>query len=283
VLKRRYPWKTSFKENRVTIALGIIASNGIVIATDTQITQSDFLKAGRGKMVGEALDDGESGAILLSGSGTIGYVESFNQQIAELFKSKRPSLETLDAELRNKLRTFYRDHVAPFSSYEPHDRPEMFLLAAAQRDGEKVMWTSEKSTIRKCYFYEAVGAGAMYANIVMNRLISWLRVELDIFGALILASYVIFQVKEHIDGCGKETHIGCIHDNTLDIFAIGEGLEEDFKVHAEIETDSILSVLGVQPSRFVDATRNTRLKESIERRFAGIKMDIQDSKRERRS
>lgn len=31
---------------------------------------------------------------------------------------------------------------------------------------------------------------------------------------MLLAAYVVFQVKEHVDGCGKDTDVVCINNRT---------------------------------------------------------------------
>src|SRR5713101_7992480 len=49
-LKQRYPCGKLKDKRAVTIALGILARNGVVIAADTQVGMPEYLKMGRGKI-----------------------------------------------------------------------------------------------------------------------------------------------------------------------------------------------------------------------------------------
>ena len=49
----------------------------------------------------------------------------------------------------------------------------------------------------------------MYASILLQRLFTFTNIT----SAIHLAAYVVFQVKEHVDGCGNDTDIVFLDDN----------------------------------------------------------------------
>jgi hypothetical protein len=111
----------------------------------------------------------------------------------------------LKAEAEQRIKAFHNDHVIPFASYG-QDRPEVWMLLAAQEsNGARTLLTSEGSVVNEQFGCAAVGVGATYANLLLNRLMSMV----DLWGAAFLAIYVAFCVKEFIDGCGKDTDVAC--------------------------------------------------------------------------
>lgn len=202
----------------MTIALGILATDGVVIATDTQIGVQDYLKTHQGKLVVAHFgpSDNKSAAIAITGAGSVGYLARIKQDLLNAFYNSTISTTVdLHAYLDQYIHNFYKTHVIPFAEYHAAERPEVALLLGAEYDGDFRLLATEKNVCRRSLQYDAVGAGAMYAQILLGRLYT----PVNLTAAAILAAYVVFHVKASIDGCGKDTHVCCISENHYSYFS----------------------------------------------------------------
>jgi hypothetical protein len=170
--------------------------------------------------------------------------------------------------IESKLHDFYSKHVIPFASFPDSDRPQDFYLLIGTQCGHRTtLWATDTTTVRYCMPYGAVGAGGMYAKMLLNRL--WSRMDVDL--AQIVAAYVVYCVKETIEGCGKSTHVVRLKDGhaqymqTTDV----QRLEELFKHWEGIETRALHHVLGYQyTDPAADFADVSSWLESLRRDFA---------------
>jgi hypothetical protein len=201
-------------ESRVTIALGIIVEDGIVLAADTE-ESSGYLKSGQTKIVG-VLDTEAGrkslGACLISGAGTSDYIDSLTYELADVF-FYHPNLagKDLKSEFGKCVKSFYRDHIIPFAPFPEDERPDVRMLIAAYRGHDAQLLFTNRSTITQSAQYKAIGAGSVFAKILLDRLFkSTKAVETQI-----LAAYIVFMAKECVEGCGKFTTVATLHRSTV--------------------------------------------------------------------
>jgi hypothetical protein len=193
----------------VTIAIGLLAKDGIVIAADTQETigsmkmdDSKVLVANKGTKRQKA------GAMVVSGAGDGGYLDTINQEVCELFLAKKWSKKSFTATVKRHVKKFHDEHVIPFAKYPSQERPELFLVIGTGFGSEQILLESDKSTVHPCRNYAAVGIGHMYARAMLRRY--W--VKTDTVKAASLAAYIMFHVKNNVEGCGNETQIVILKD-----------------------------------------------------------------------
>lgn len=196
------------ERKHVTIAIGMIADNGIVVAADTQETTPQWMKTSQSKILVAHLgtQQGPKRLCLISGAGQAGYLDAAYLRMAETFLANRNlSLIETEKKLSESLEEFYKRHVIPFAQFS--SPPELALILAAQKQlgdmFEKKLWITDNNLIRQAMPFVTTGIGSTYARILLDRL--WMRCDVDT--AKIIAAYVIYQVKECIDGCGKWTQI----------------------------------------------------------------------------
>src|SRR5438105_931077 len=104
-LPRRLP-----ERKRMTIALGILAPDGVVIAADTQETYGlGWSKYEANKIVSLRKRDGV-GAMAASGGGDAGYLDALHQDYLDEYQTG-PHDDALQERLQNRLTTFYEHHV----------------------------------------------------------------------------------------------------------------------------------------------------------------------------
>lgn len=237
----------------MTIALGMLATDGIVFAADTQVTAPDFLKIDSGKVqitlcpVDDIMVRHAQGALYrsfgIAGSGNAAYLPDLYQKFGGVFSDLRGMNELQDphARIQDALREFYDLHILPFSSYPSGERPDIWLVMGAQVGRLRKLWYTEKNLLIKGFQYVAVGAGATYARVLLQRLYS----ELDSTHAAILAAFIIFQVKENVDGCGHDTDIFVLRRDSpmmVERYAVRE-LEETFRKYLRIESAFLRSAI----------------------------------------
>jgi len=204
----------------MTIALGIIAHDGIVVAADTEETtgymkssQTKILSVLGGMTVGEPNEtvsmeykkDDPLGACAITGAGNSGYIDCIGMKFAEEFAGN-PGKD-LEYVFGKCLKEFYDEHVIPFAAFPDHDRPQLEMLVAVHRMSRSNLFVTDRSTIRSVQKYKAVGMGSVFAEIILKRL--WRPA--DIPSTQILAAYIAFMAKEHIESCGKYTTVTTLH------------------------------------------------------------------------
>ncbi len=258
----------------MTIALGILAKDGLVIASDRQVGMPEYLKMGRGKIAfGKQGAIGQPGGNMLAvtGAGNSHYIEHLQR---EFVNEPFPATNELQKHFAERIHTFYQDHIIPFSGYASSERPDVSMIVAGRRNGAQVLLSSEKSVVTEHYDCCSVGAGAMYAGILLQRLYA----PLGLTSAIQLAAYVVFQVKEHVDGCGNETDIIFLRDDGIhwvDREKVTE-LEGLFREYSHLEARLIHFIFSAQ--RDSDAAASKAVGAEIRRMRKAVVGLLQSSK-----
>lgn len=120
----------------MTIALGILTTDGVVLAADTEHTWS-YLKTSSSKLSSAT----GNGSIAITGSGTSGYLEGLSQKLSSIFVGN-PSLGIgeLEKEFEAELRSFFEEHVIPFAAFATP--PFCDLVIGVQRDNRQALWAT---------------------------------------------------------------------------------------------------------------------------------------------
>jgi len=202
----------------MTIALGILATDGVVIAADTQesygyagAVKNDALKI---IYFLDATIRNPRGVCAIAGAGDAGHVEAITMLLGNAFLTHHglQDEKLLDA-LNPVLRRFYDEHIIPFASYPAGERPDATMLLGVQRLGVPRLFVSHQSCMRPVLqAYEAIGAGAAFAKMLLGRF--WQ--PMDVKAAQVLAAYVVFLTKESVEGCGKYTSVRTIYGPTFE-------------------------------------------------------------------
>lgn len=194
----------------MTIALGVIAGDGVVLAADTEETDG-YLKTGQSKISTAIYQNPQERvyshcACGISGAGTAGHIDLLTERLSEIFLDHAVPLDRNQRlALAAEVSQFYRDHVVPFASYPEHERPDFsMLLALSLGKHDRQILVSEKTALRPGKGFAAVGIGAMFARILLKEL--W-HSGMSVKTAIWLAAYAIWQTKESIPSCGKFTEI----------------------------------------------------------------------------
>jgi hypothetical protein len=200
------------KAKRMTICIGLLASDGIVIAADSQESDQYYKRSQRkilpflgGVQLGSDPKP-PSMACAYTGAGEAGYIDAFFDDVVRN-SSLNPTQQEFESSLGEKLRIFHEQHLFPLAVAK--NPPEIQILVGAYVQWQTFILVSHGSTLRKAFPYAAVGAGAHFALGVLNDLADTRR---DLRQTELLAAYIIAITKESIEGCGKYTQIVSLHN-----------------------------------------------------------------------
>src|SRR5271165_3308515 len=117
------------ERKQMTIALGLLASDGAVIAADTEESTGDYMKGVRGKMACYfAHDDEWAESCVVTGAGNSGYVRALMEELGQTYQAADPKTaifshrqsdakDTLQYKFRECIKKFYKEHIIPFATY----------------------------------------------------------------------------------------------------------------------------------------------------------------------
>jgi ATP-dependent protease HslVU (ClpYQ) peptidase subunit len=200
----------------MTIAIGMRAQNGLVVAADTEESTGDYMKGVSGKMAAFFThDNGWAESCIIAGAGDSGYVHALMEELGETYQAADPLMHiyhlgkntpSLQAEFRDCIKRFYKEHIIPFAGYPERKRPDVEMLIACQRKTIMHIFTSEKTVVNYASAYKAIGYGSTFAELFLGKL--WGNMPIE--QAEILAAYIVFLVKESVESCGKFTTLSTI-------------------------------------------------------------------------
>jgi 20S proteasome alpha/beta subunit len=188
----------------MTIALGVRATNGIVVAADRQETVG-YQKNDAGKITATSRLN-PSGTLIVTGAGTGTYLDAIAQRLQAWFGDDKVTRTPAEiGEVINDLnRKFYAETVLPFATYAEQERPDYSLLIGCDVPaGPPVFFTTEKLSLKGTTDYDAVGVGAATAKALLSKF----YVRLPVAMAINLVAFVMYEVKASIEGCGLGTDI----------------------------------------------------------------------------
>lgn len=228
----------------MTIALGILGPNGVVLGADTEETiggtKTDALKVSTGICLG--LHGNNPSAIAITGAGDSGYLDYLFEDFVSYFRDhENLTVLQLQSEFRKMLQAFYKEHIVPFRPSELDLDVE--LVVGIQRNNETGLWVSARDTLRKSHGYEAVGMGATEAKKTLRHSIgSGHTLELT----AMIACYAVQRAKESSTYCGKNTVLLCLrNDSVFNVYPdVIEKAERLFRKYEGQEYTSFMYAVG---------------------------------------
>ena len=251
----------------MTIAIGVLARDGLVIAADTE--ESDgFLKTTTSKVklnirlqadqVAAHLPGGavarSTAVCAVTGAGTSSLIESLGDRLVRTgTEFADQSDDAVLGAIQSVLEPFHRDHVVPFSGWPLQERPDVSLIVGITNKTQNRLYSTERTLARKCAPVAAVGIGGMMAHSLLRRLGPRIgSMDLSADDAVSLVAYVLFQVKESVPGCGKLTEMTVLmNGRQIDIpWIVLRNMETVFIRHARLEARAIrYAFSGDDPNR----------------------------------
>ena len=210
------------QESSVTIAIGLLASDGIVLAADRE--EGDlYQKIDQGKIRARYQDAAPYNTMMVGGAGSGAYADAFSEEVLQWFSKTHPfDTESIETALRTLNKTFYKEHVIPLGTYPAQERPDYALLAVCKTSEGSGLWTSDHLVLNRKYPYAAIGSGALTARALLNELYAYVPV----ISAINLAVYVIGEVKRFVPGCGLDTDVLFASADSPPVKIVGDDVRE---------------------------------------------------------
>jgi hypothetical protein len=188
----------------MTICIGLLASDGVVIAADAEESDRYYKRAQQKIMpfigalpVGSNPSGGPTLACAFTGAGEAGYLDAFFDSVIKGIDTKATQNE-FESYLTDKVMAFHRKHLFPLARIT--NPPEIQILVGAYVQWQTRMYVSYGSTLRHVFPHAAVGAGAHFAMSLINDLSGKRR---NLKETEILAAYIVASTKSRIEGCGN--------------------------------------------------------------------------------
>ena len=251
----------------MTIALGILASDGIVLAADTELSWGDVRKTEGAKI---AIWPNEGLAI--AGAGNANYIEALSERVhAAVQRHTTPDVTKIRRDVQAALVKFHYDHILPWND----PTLDVDLLIALRRGAVQVLWVTYKTTMRPCVC-AAIGSGSVEADSLFVQFFNLTkRPSLDLVTAQVMATHLAHVAKERIPGCGKNTDVVLITNGSVEQLSRGDvnGLESCVGDVLELQTRAAQFAYGYV--RVEDEVKEHEAAQHLAKFFLSIRREYQ--------
>lgn len=117
----------------MTIALGLMALDGIVLAADSELSAGDFKLSGQKvfavgyrPMMGGAVDKEAAHSCGVTGTGTVSYIEAVKERLFRNYSQTHDGERNFEKAFEQVVSEFYKEHVVPFLDYQTVECPDFF-------------------------------------------------------------------------------------------------------------------------------------------------------------
>lgn len=202
-------YKNRLRErSRMTICIGMVAQDGIVIAADAEENDGYVKRPQQKIMSWQTASSGGThvpAAAVITGAGDAGFIDSFTYELTRKIGEIK-DVRHFESYLRETLEKFYKTHVLSFSTI--NSDYDFGMIVGVYFGFSTSLFVTYKSTVRAGIPYTAVGAGSSYALSMLGNVIDYERVS----RSELIAALVITNTKESVPGCGKYTDIVTLHN-----------------------------------------------------------------------
>lgn len=229
----------------MTIALGILAPDGVVIAADTQESYgTGHAKVGSFKILSRVLRQQQC-SFAATGAGWAGHLDALNQELADNFETITDR-RRIEQRFQEKVLKFHNAHILPNHVLPREDQPSVALLVGlSSGNGKPGLFASELSAFYRCKYYGAAGVGADHAKLLLSRILPQ-KQHMTARLAALMAAFTVFHVKRHVEGCGIGTHVTVLQDGDGSYIPNEEidRLESRFERYLEVDTSIVNHIVG---------------------------------------
>jgi 20S proteasome alpha/beta subunit len=197
------------RKNALSIVAGFKCPEGIVLCADTQET-TGVAKRSIPKLRFEPSGTpqiGEGLAVAFCGAGDNGaFIDRLVQNAwedAQLGTNAKQVCEII----QNTIESTYKKYK---EIYGAGCCPMVDLVYGVKMSNECRLFSASGAVVNERESYDSFGAGQYMADFLKNRMYNR---YLNLRQCAILAAYILFQAKEHVDGCGGESHIAILRGN----------------------------------------------------------------------
>lgn len=190
----------------VTIIAGFRCDEGIVLCADTQETSGSSKRdVPKLRFEGSGMLTDTPLAVVFCGAGSGPFIDRMVDQAWEDVQVATSLDEACD-EIKRSIENTYTKYR---NIFQDGQCPTADLIYGVKANGGTRLFCANGPIINEKDYYSS-GTGYYLADFLAKRMYSK---SLNMRQCAILAAYIIFQAKEHVDGCGGDTHLAVLRDD----------------------------------------------------------------------
>jgi 20S proteasome alpha/beta subunit len=199
--------RPSLGVNRMTIVAGFRCCDGAILCADTQETISGYAKREVDKITNWSVAQyGYTFAIGTAGSGN--YADMLKEHLAGALRQFTSFDEQgMKAAITDSLVNFFSTHIWPRNSQDVPQIENLIVLHPTDRGNRSfplLLHTAETAVNDVTHEPRCLGVGSYLAEFILTQY--FYRYASKSAG-LTMAAYMLKQVREHVEGCGKSSTI----------------------------------------------------------------------------
>jgi 20S proteasome alpha/beta subunit len=204
----------------MTIAIGMLCSDGIVLAADRQLTRTDGHKYQEQKIF--PIDGGDWKAVLTY-AGDPGFVKEVQQRLVDSLNKKEVKADF--RAIHNSLEEILNSMGRQYGDVGT----ELLVAAWASRERAQ-LWKFDGRSIHQAYGFNCLGVGD--SSLISYLSINLYRTEFTIQEGIRLAVYCVSKANEFIDKCAGGPDVATLNQEGT-IGAIGQPLVREMRADME--------------------------------------------------
>ncbi len=197
----------------MTIIAGFHSVDGVIICGDTQETVNNLSKkhVTKVKVTPEfpairELYSGSDLATSFCGAGDGPFIDMITRK-AWAACEHATDLDDACERIEAKILETYQSYG---NIYQVGQCPTVDLIYGVKMAGGSRLFSASGPVVNPVEDYCSAGIGYYMADFLASRMYNG---GLSLHQCVILAAYVLFQAKEHVDGCGGDSHIAVLRNN----------------------------------------------------------------------
>jgi 20S proteasome alpha/beta subunit len=203
----------------MTIVAGFKSVDGIVVCADTQETVGDISKRNVPKIrfepgeaftrMGKILGGGADNDLAVAFCGATNNGPYLDMLVDEAWKSARAATSLSEAcdAIKQSIKDTYHEYG---SIYQVGYCPTAELIYGVKMDRDSRLFYALGPAVNEKEKYASGGIGSYMADFLASRMN---RYGLTVRQCVIIAAYILFQAKEHVEGCGGDSHIAVLRND----------------------------------------------------------------------
>jgi 20S proteasome alpha/beta subunit len=190
----------------MTIAIGILCQDGVVIAADTEHTGA--IKQPGSKVWGIAPDNADKNPlrVALAGAGDSVLLRSARDRVGEAIRDRVRTRQQATTVIERQLGKLYAQHVYPYPNFDGSGHSVRLVLGIRDAKGASLYETSA-TAMAKVDSFTSVGAGENLGAYILETLSGPQDRGRTMDVGIVLATYVLQQVKKYSLYCGGDSYI----------------------------------------------------------------------------
>jgi 20S proteasome alpha/beta subunit len=250
----------------VTIIAGFKCNDGIVLCADTQETiehskrqvpklrlePSPYIASAKQVLTGKDL------AVAFCGAGSGPFIDKLVDRAWQSAKDAT-GLDDACRRIDESIQNMYKEYGQIYQFLG--GCPQVEIIFGVKMEGKSRLFKADGPIVNEKDRYESGGIGYYMADFLASKMYNY---NLTVNQLIVLSLYVVFEAKEHVDGCGGESHLAVLRnqghtgrEGLIHTLTVTELLKEIDRRAASIVLDS--ADMSLDDARF-----RIRLNETTE-------------------